>query len=83
MAAVNSNATNQPASNKPLAEDAVNDFSKFMSITKENQQALDAWNDHLKHHRVVIDGAIGADGKPFLFLNKQLAAFIGTEVNHD
>lgn len=82
MATANSTAAHQVPCKRALAGDAMDDLCKFVSITKENQQALDVWNEYLKQERPVIEVATQADGQPLFFLSKPLASFIGAEVNH-
>lgn len=69
-------------SGKALADDAMKDLCKFISATKENQQALSLWNEYLNQERPVIEVSTHADGQPLFFLSKPLASFIGAEVNH-
>lgn len=65
---------------KPLAADAMSDLCKYLGITKENQKALDVWNEYISQARPVIEVSTKADGQPLFFLSRPLASFIGEEV---
>lgn len=82
MATANSTAAHPQPCQKALASDAMGDLCKFISVTKENHQALDIWNEYLKQERPVIEVSIEAGNQPLFFLSKPLASFIGAEVNH-
>ena len=44
MASSNITAAKQATCGKPLTSDAMSDLVAFINITKENPQALEAWN---------------------------------------
>lgn len=81
MANANTTAAHQQPCKKALADDAMGELCKFINIAKENQQALDVWNEYLKQERPVIE-IVDVDGQPVFFLSKPLAAFVSAEVNH-
>lgn len=83
MATANTTAAPQEPCVKPLGAAAVADLCKFISITKENPQALAMWDEYIRDGRPIIDGLFTTDRKPVLFLAKPLASFLGAEVNHD
>lgn len=80
MANANTTAAQRQSCKKALAADAMVDLCKFIGITKENQQALNVWNEYLTQSTPVIEVTTAADGQPIFFLSKPLASFVAEEV---
>lgn len=81
MASSNITAAKQATCGKPLTSDAMSDLVAFINITKENPQALEAWNEHLNQEKAVIECSTTEDGKPHFFLAKHLSSFM-TKASH-